>query len=40
MRQRPFGIAGDWQGFPFDFVRASHLGLRCMGNLLFMRVFL
>src|SRR5262245_1665339 len=37
---RPLAIAGDWQGLPILFVRARHLGLRCMGNLLCMRLIL
>jgi len=32
IRQRPFFIAGDWQALPLAFVRAPHLGLRCMGK--------
>jgi hypothetical protein len=33
-------MAGDSQGLPLRFVRAPHLGLRCMGNLLCMGLFL
>ena len=40
IRHRPFIIAGDWQAFPLDFVRAPHLRLRCMGNLLCIGLFL
>ena len=32
-RQRPFGVAEDRHGLPL-LVRAPHLWLRCMGNLL------
>jgi len=39
IRQRPFRIAGDWQGVPAR-VRARQLGLRCMGNLPCMGLFL
>src|ERR1051325_6924791 len=39
IRQRPFGIPGDRQGLPRR-VRAPHRGLRCMGNLLCMGLFL
>ena len=35
IRQRPFGIAGDWHRLPLR-VRAPHRRLRCMGNLLSM----
>src|SRR4029077_5463253 len=31
IRQRPFGIAGDWHRLPL-LVRAPHRRLRCMGN--------
>jgi hypothetical protein len=37
IRQRPFGIAGDRHGFPIR-VRAPQRGLRCMGDLLPIRV--
>jgi hypothetical protein len=39
IRQRPFIIAGDWHGVP-ALVRARQRGLKCMGNLLCMRLFL
>ena len=39
IRQRPFAIAGDWHGVPLR-VRAPQRGLRCMGNLLCMGLFL
>ena len=29
---RPFGIAGDWHGFPDLLERARHRGVRCMGK--------
>ena len=31
IRQRPFGIAGDWHGLPRR-VSARHRGACCMGN--------
>jgi hypothetical protein len=37
--QRPLVIAGDWQGVPAR-VRAWQRGLKCMGNLLCMGLFL
>ena len=39
IRQRPFGIAGDWQGFPL-LVRAPQRLLRFMGELLCMGLIL
>ena len=33
IRQRPFGVAGDWHGIPLR-VLAPQRELRCMGNLL------
>src|SRR5215210_8624748 len=39
MRQRPFGIAGDWHRLPC-LVRAPQRWLRCMGNLLCMGLIL
>jgi len=39
IRQRPFGIAGDWQGFPL-LVRAPQRLLRFMGKLLCMGLIL
>ena len=37
---RPFGIAGDWHGFPDLLERARHRGARCMGKgCLCMRLF-
>ena len=39
MRHLPFSIAGDWHGVP-ALVFAPQRGLRCMGNLLCMRLFL
>ena len=39
IRQRPFGIAGDRHGLPLR-VRAPHRGLRCIGNLLCIRLIL
>jgi len=39
IRQRPFGIAGDRQDVPFR-VFAPHRGLRCMGNVLCMGLFI
>src|SRR3984957_1548131 len=39
IRQRPLAIAGDWQGVLVR-VRAWQRGLRCMGNLLCMGLFL
>ena len=38
---RPFGIAGDWHGFPDLLERARHRGARCMGKGgLCMRLFI
>jgi hypothetical protein len=39
IRHGPFGIAGDWHGLPLR-VRAPHRGLRCMGNLSRILLFL
>jgi hypothetical protein len=39
IRQRPLGMAGDWQGVPFR-VFAPHRGLWCMGNLFCMGLFI
>jgi hypothetical protein len=33
IRQRPFGVAGDWQQLP-RLVFAPHRGLKCMGLIL------
>src|SRR3979411_551081 len=39
IRQRPFVIAGEWHGVPV-LVRARQRGLKCMGNLLCMGLYL